>query len=191
MPKADPLRIMTFVAPKDLSQWFKVNHSSESELWVKIYKKDTGTPSVTWNDVVIESLCWGWIDGIKKSIDDQAYLQRITPRKTRSSWSKRNTKHAERLISENLMMESGLVHIRAAKADGRWENAYVVSEMEVPEDFLAALDSQPNVKNFFGTLNKSNRYVIAYGLISAKKAETRLRRFEKFMNMLIHEEKPK
>ncbi|WP_017219754.1 YdeI/OmpD-associated family protein [Moritella dasanensis] len=191
MPEPDSLRIMTFVTPKDLGQWLKVHNASESELWVKIYKKNTGIQSVTWNDVVIEALCWGWIDGIKKSIDDQAYLQRITPRKTRSNWSKRNTEHAERLISESRMMESGLVHIRAAKADGRWENAYVVSEMEVPADFLAALESKPNVKAFFGTLNKSSRYVIAYGLISAKKPETRLRRFTKFMDMLVHEEKPK
>ncbi len=191
MPEPDPLRIMTFVTPKDLGQWLKENHASESELWVNIYKKNTGIQSVTWNDVVIEALCWGWIDGVKKSIDDQAYLQRITPRKMRSNWSKRNTEHAERLISESRMMESGLVHIRAAKADGRWENAYVVSEMEVPADFLAALESKPNVKEFFETLNKSSRYAIAYGLISAKKPETRLRRFAKFMNMLVHEEKPK
>jgi len=191
MPEPDPLKIMIFVTPKDLGQWLKVNHASESELWVKIYKKNTGIQSVTWNEVVIEALCWGWIDGIKKSIDDQAYLQRITPRKTRSNWSKRNTEHAERLISEGRMMESGLVHIHAAKADGRWENAYVVSEMEVPEDFLAALESKPTVKTFFETLNKSSRYAIAYGLISAKKPETRLRRFTKFMNMLVHEEKPK
>lgn len=191
MPEPDPLRIMTFVTPKDLGQWLKVNYASESELWVKIYKKNTGIQSVTWNDVVIEALCWGWIDGIKKSIDDQAYLQRITPRKTRSNWSKRNTEHAERLIGEGRMMKSGLVHIRAAKVDGRWENAYVVSEIEVPADFLVALENKPNVKVFFETLNKSSRYAIAYGLISAKKPETRLRRFSKFMNMLVHEEKPK
>ena len=191
MYEPDPSKIMTFVTPKDLGQWLKMNHVSESELWVKIYKKNTGIQSVTWNDVVIEALCWGWIDGVKKSIDDQAYLQRITPRKKRSNWSKRNTVHAERLIAENRMMESGLVHIRAAKSDGRWENAYVVSEMEVPADFLAALESQLIAKAFFATLNKSSRYVIAYGLISAKKPETRLRRFEKFMNMLVDEEKPK
>jgi uncharacterized protein YdeI (YjbR/CyaY-like superfamily) len=187
----DPLKIVPFVTPNDLGQWLEVNHASESELWVKIYKKNTRIGSVTWNDVVIEALCWGWIDGIKKSIDDQAYLQRITPRKARSNWSKRNTEHAERLISEGRMMESGLVHIRAAKADSRWENAYVVSKIEVPEDFLAALDSKPTVKAFFETLNKSSRYAIAYGLISAKKPDTRLKRFEKFMNMLVHEEKPK
>ena len=168
-----------------------MNHATESELWVKIFKKNTGIQSVTWNDVVIEILCWGWIDGVKKSIDDQAYLQRITPRTARSNWSKRNTEHVERLINDDRMKESGLVHVRAAKADGRWENAYVVSEMEVPADFLAALESKPDVKEFFETLNKSSRYAIAYGLISAKKPDTRIRRFEKFMNMLVHEEKPK
>ena len=191
MLEPDQKKLMTFKSPKDLSKWLKVNHTTESELWVKIDKKNTEVLSVIWNDVVIEALCWGWIDGVKKSIDDQAYLQRITPRKARSNWSKRNTEHVERLISEGRMMESGLVHVRAAKADGRWENAYVVSKIEVPVDFLVALESKPNVKKFFETLNKSSRYVIAYGLTSAKKPETRERRFAKFMNMLVHEEKPK
>lgn len=191
MPKPDPSRIMTFATPKDLGDWLKVHHATESELWVKIFKKDTGVQSVTWNDVVIEILCWGWIDGVRKSIDTQAYLQRITPRKARSNWSKRNTEHVERLISEGRMTEFGLMHVRAAKADGRWENAYVVSELEVPTDFLAALEAQPRVKQFFETLNKSSRYVIAYGLTSAKKPETRQRRFTKYMTMLVGEEKPK
>jgi uncharacterized protein YdeI (YjbR/CyaY-like superfamily) len=164
MPEPDPLRIIAFVKPNDLGQWLKVNHISESELWVKIYKKNTGIQSVSWNDVVIEALCWGWIDGVKKSIDDQAYLQRITPRKNRSNWSKRNTEHAERLISESKMMESGLVHIRAAKADGRWESAYVVSEMEVPKDFLVALERKPYAKKFFKTLNKSNNVNVGTNL---------------------------
>ncbi len=191
MPEPDPLRIMTFATPKDLGEWLKVNHATESELWVKIFKKNTGIQSVTWNDIVIEILCWGWIDGVKKSIDEQAYLQRITPRKSRSNWSKRNTEHIERLINEDRMKESGLVHVRAAKSDGRWENAYVVSEMEVPADFITALENQPIVKQFFETLNKSSHYVIAYGLTSAKKPETRQRRFTKYMSMLVHEEKPK
>jgi len=190
VPEPDPLKVMTFATPNDLGQWLRVNHATENELWVKIYKKNSEIQSVTWNDVVIEALCWGWIDGVKKSIDSLAYLQRITPRKARSNWSKRNTEHVERLISENRMMEPGLVHVRAAKADGRWENAYTASELEVPSDFLAAVESNPNVKQFFETLNKSSRYAIAYGLISAKKPETRQRRFAKFMNMLVHEEKP-
>jgi uncharacterized protein YdeI (YjbR/CyaY-like superfamily) len=190
VPEPDPAKIMSFESPKDLGRWLKVNHATESELWVKIFKKNTGVPSVSWNDVVMETLCWGWIDGVKKSIDGQAYLQRITPRTARSSWSKRNTEHVDRLITEERMKEAGLVHVRAAKADGRWENAYAVSEMEVPADFLAALEDQLRVKLFFETLNKSSRLVIAYGLTSAKKSETRQKRFEKFINMLVREEKP-
>ena len=190
MPEPDSARIMTFETPKDLGRWLKVNHATESELWVKIFKKKTGIPSVTWDDVVIETLCWGWIDGVKKSLDDQAYLQRITPRKTRSNWSKRNTEHVDRLIIEGRMKEPGLVHVRAAKEDGRWKNAYTASEMKVPADFLAALESMPKAKQFYETLTKSNRYAIAYGLESAKKPETRQRRFKKFMDKLIRNEKP-
>jgi len=190
MPEPDPARIMTFASPKDLARWLKENHASESELWVKIFKMKSGIPSVTWDDVVIETLCWGWIDSVKKSIDDQAYLQRVTPRKTRSNWSKRNREHVARLINEGRMTESGLVHVRAAKADGRWENAYAASEMKVPADFLAALDSNPKAKRFFETLTRASHYVIAHGLTSAKKPETRQRRFAKFIDMLVSEEKP-
>lgn len=190
MPDPIQLTYMTFATAKDLSQWLRVNHKSETELWVKIFKKGTGIPSVTWDDVVIEALCWGWIDSVRKSIDDQAYVQRVTPRKARSNWSKRNREHAERLIDEGRMTEFGLVHIRAAQADGRWESAYTASEMDVPPDFMAALDTQPRAKQFFATLNKSNRYVIAHGLGSAKRPETRKKRFEKYMELLLREEKP-
>lgn len=190
MPDPDPSRIMSFKTPKDLGSWLEKNHAIESELWVKIFKKKTDVPSVDWDDVVVEVLCWGWIDGIKKSLDDQAYLQRITPRKARSNWSKRNREHVERLINEGRMKESGLVHVRVAKADGRWEKAYAVSEMKVPADFLTALNKKPKAKKFFETLTKSSRYVIAYGLTSAKKPETRERRFAKFIDMLANKEKP-
>ncbi|WP_336510880.1 YdeI/OmpD-associated family protein [Aliamphritea spongicola] len=157
---------------------------------MKIFKKQSGIASVTWDDVVVEALCWGWIDGVKKSIDDQAYVQRITPRKPRSSWSKRNRAHVERLISEGRMTAPGMVQVRAAQADGRWENAYTASEMEVPADFIEALASQPEAKAFYKTLTKSARYVIAHGLISAKKPETRQRRFTKFMDALGRGKKP-
>jgi uncharacterized protein YdeI (YjbR/CyaY-like superfamily) len=190
MPEPDPAKILVFASPKDLSRWLKENHATESELWVRILKIKTGIPSVTWDDIVLEVLCWGWIDGIKKSIDDHSYLQRITPRKARSIWSKRNREHVERLINEGRLMESGLAHVTAAKADGRWENAYAVSEIKVPEEFLAALESKPDAKQFFETLTKSSHYVIAHGLTSAKKPETKQRRFETFMAMLCRKEKP-
>jgi len=138
---ADSDKTMTFELPIDLGKWLQDNHATESELLIKMFKKGSGIPSVNWDEVVIESLCWGWIDGIKNSLDDQAYIQRITPRKAGSNWSKRNTEHVGRLIAEGRMQESGLIHVRAAKADGRWDQAYSVSEMQVPEDFLAALES--------------------------------------------------
>jgi uncharacterized protein YdeI (YjbR/CyaY-like superfamily) len=190
MPEPDPSKIIAFASSNELGRWLEINHACENELWVKIFKINTGIPSVTWDDVVIESLCWGWIDGIKKSYDEQAYLQRITPRKARSIWSKRNREHVERLINEGRMTEHGLAHVHSAQEDGRWENAYAVSEMVIPEDFLKVLDSNQKAKQFFESLPRSSHTVISYGLNSAKKTETRQRRFDKFMTMLGNEEKP-
>ena len=192
MPTPDPLACKSFASPEDLYNWLEEHHAIEDELWVKIFKKHTKIPSVNWQEVVIESLCWGWIDGIKKSVDDQTYLQRITPRRARSKWSKINTEHVERLIHEGRMQEAGLAQVRAAKEDGRWANAYQpASKLEVPTDFVQALDRSPKAKSFFESLPKSSKYVIAYGLSSAKKAETRQRRFDKFLDMLTRGEKPK
>ena len=190
MPKLESKSLLIFATPEALHLWLKENHASESELWIKIFKVKSGMQSVTWDEVVVESLCWGWIDGIKKSVDEHAYLQRITPRKAKSVWSKRNREHAECLIGEGRMMAPGLAQVEAAKADGRWANAYTASEMEVPEDFINALDDYPEAKAFYATLAKSRRYVIAHGLISAKKAETRQRRFVKFMEALARSENP-
>jgi len=190
MPEPDRSKIESFASAHHLSQWLQANHQSQRELWVKIYKKGSGIPSITWMDVVLEALCWGWIDGIKKTFDDQAYLQRITPRQPRSSWSRINTEHVERLISEGRMKDPGLVHVRAAKEDGRWDNAYSTSEMTVPDDFIKALDNRPEAKQFFETLTKANRFTIAYALESAKRPETRQKRFKKFIDMLDRREKP-
>ncbi len=191
MPEVDLKKTRRFKSSEQLGKWLKSNHASNDELWVQVFKKSSGKPSVNWNDIVLETLCWGWIDGVKKSHDDDSYFQRISPRKARSAWSKRNTEHVERLISERRMQEPGLEHVRAAKADGRWENAYLPpSETEVPEDFVAALKRKPKAKRFFETLTKSSKYAITYGLTTAKKPETRQRRFDKFMGMLDREEKP-
>ncbi len=191
MPAPDPEKILAFDSPGRLSAWLEANHDAESELWVQVFKKTSGVPSVTWDDIVQETLRWGWIDGIRKALDDEAYLQRITPRTARSMWSKRNTEHVARLIAERRMEAPGLAQVRAAKADGRWDNAYAPpSEAEVPADFVAALDDRPTAKRFFETLPRSSRFAIAYGLTTAKKPETRQRRFERFMDMLDREEKP-
>lgn len=191
MPAPDPSKIMPFASSAELGRWLRANHAVERELWVKVYKNGAGVASVTWDEIVIETLCWGWIDGIKQSLDDRAYLQRITPRGARSVWSKRNTEHAERLMAAGRMEAPGLAQVRAAKADGRWADAYApVSETTVPVDFLTALDGRPEARRFFETLPKSSRFVIAYGLNSAKRPETRQRRAEKFLDMLARGERP-
>ena len=191
MPDPNRETIAAFESPGDLAQWLRKNHANKSELWVKIFKKGSGVKSVSWNDVVLETLCWGWIDGEKKSLGDEAYLQRITPRRPGSAWSKRNTEHVGRLIGEKRMQEPGLAHVEAAKADGRWENAYAPSsQMQVPKDFVAAVQENSQISQFYETLNKSSRYAIAYGLETAKRPETRQRRFDKFMDMLSKEEAP-
>lgn len=185
MPEPDPNRTLAFETPEALRAWLRANHATEPELWVMLYKKASGRRSITWDDVVIESLCWGWIDGIKKSHDAHAYLQRITPRKQRSQWSQRNCDHAERLIAQKRMQAPGLIQVEAAKADGRWDNAYAPqSEMSFPEEFLTVLKSRPEAQAFFDSLNKSNRYAIAYRLTTAKKPETLVRRQQQILAML-------
>ena len=191
MPEPNSKNTRSFRTPKDLTAWLSQNHAAKDELWIKIFKKHTQKKSVTWNEVVLESLCWGWIDGVKKSVDSESYVQRITPRKPRSAWSKRNTEHVARLIEEQRMMPPGLAEVEQAKADGRWENAYLPpSETEVPADFIAALQHAPKAQQFFESLNKSSRYAISIGLTTAKKPETRERRFNKFMDMLARGEAP-
>jgi len=190
MPEPNPERIVAFASPEELGDWLRGHHADKQELWIKIYKKKSGVPSVGWNDVVIEALCWGWIDGIKKSLDDEVYLQRITPRKPRSLWSKRNREHVKRLLAEGQMREPGLVQVRAAQADGRWDSAYVVSEAQVPSDFLTAVEGHPEAKRNFEAFGKTNRLAIALGLSTAKRPETRQKRFDRFLDMLVRGEKP-
>lgn len=191
MTPDDERLIVAFETPKQLGAWLRKNHDSCDELWVKIHKKATGLPSVSWNDIVLETLCWGWIDGMKKSLDETSYLQRITPRRPRSLWSKRNTEHVEKLIAANRMQPPGLAEVEAAKADGRWENAYKPSsEVEVPQDFIDAVAKEPAVAKFYETLTKSSRHAISFGLTTAKRPETRVRRFDKFLQMLRDGEKP-
>lgn len=190
MPEPNKSRMHAFESPAAFRDWLEVNHASERELWLKIFKKDSGQKTISWSEAVVEALCWGWIDGVKKSFDDKAYLQRFTPRRKGSIWSKRNREHVERLIAEGRMQEAGMKHVLAAQSDGRWEAAYApASEMTVPDDFLGALEERPDAKAFFETLNRQNLYAIAYRLRTAKKPETRQNRFDKLLRMLENGEK--
>jgi uncharacterized protein YdeI (YjbR/CyaY-like superfamily) len=174
-----------FETQRDLERWLKANHAAERELWVRIYKKDSGTPTVTWNDCVVASLAWGWIDGQKKSLDEVSFLQRLTPRRARSSWSRRNREHAERLIAEGRMQPSGLAHVEAARKDGRWEKAYAGSAaMVIPDDFLKELRKNPAAKKLYATLDRRNLFVIYHRLQTAKRPETRTKRIAAMLAQL-------
>jgi uncharacterized protein YdeI (YjbR/CyaY-like superfamily) len=119
MPEPDKTRIRAFEDPAAFWNWLQFHHACEPEAWLKIFKKGSGQKTITWNEAVVEALCWGWIDGVKKPLDDQAFLQRFTPRRKGSNWSKRNREHVERLIAEGRIQEPGLVHVRAAQSDGK------------------------------------------------------------------------
>ncbi len=165
-------------------------HAAAAGLWLKIAKKDSGIASVTYAEALDVALCHGWIDGLKKSLDAQFFLQRFTPRKPRSLWSKVNVAKAEQLIADGRMREGGLRQIEAAKADGRWEAAYHgASKMEVPEALAAALAKNRKARAFFDALDRTNRYAFCWRVQTAVKPETRRARVEKFVAMLARGEK--
>jgi uncharacterized protein YdeI (YjbR/CyaY-like superfamily) len=176
---------MAFRDARELGDWLAEHHHSSSELWVQIFKAGSGRPSVTWTDCVVEALRFGWIDGQKQSLDAVSFLQRLTPRKPKSNWSAKNREHATRLIAEGRMTPAGLAHVDAAKADGRWEAAYAgPATMVIPQDFLDALETMPDAKALFETLDRKNLYPIYYRLQTAKRPETRAKRMTQILAQL-------
>jgi len=190
MKNSDSLQILSFESADKWEAWLAENYFRPEGLWLRIYKKGSGLPTVTYPEALDSALCWGWIDGQKKPFDDKSWLQKFTPRRPRSRWSKNNTRHAERLVAGGRMKPSGLKEIAAAKADGRWEKAYSApAAAEMPEDFLQALEGNRKAKAFFQTLSKRNTYAIAYRLQDAKRPETRQRRLLQILAMLERGEK--
>jgi uncharacterized protein YdeI (YjbR/CyaY-like superfamily) len=181
--------ILSFRSPSELRKWLAANHRQSDGIWLRIFKRDSGEPTVTYAEALDEALCFGWIDGLKQSHDGVSWRQRFTPRRPKSGWSKINTQHADRLITAGRMKAAGQAAIDAAKKDGRWTAAYdSPSKATFPEDFLAALPRNKKAKAFFESLNKANRYAIAYRLQTAKKPETRKRRMEMILAMLARGE---
>lgn len=157
---------------------------------MKLAKKDSGIPSITYAEALDEALCHGWIDGQKKSFDADYWLQKFTRRGPRSVWSKVNITHVERLTAAGRMQPAGQAAVDAAREDGRWEQAYhSSSNAEVPDDFIEAVGRDAKAKAFFDTLNKANRYAIYFRLTTAKKPETRERRFQQLLAMMKRGEK--
>jgi len=185
-----PVPHKSFPDAQALADWLADHHASVTELWVRIYKSASGTPSVTWADCVVEAIRYGWIDGQKKPLDDCSYLQRLSPRKPGSNWSAKNRETAKQLIEAGRMTPAGLAQVEAARNDGRWEKAYAGSAaMEIPADFLAALNTRPGARQFFATLNRQNLFAIYYRLHTAKRPETRAKRMEQILAMLEKETK--
>jgi uncharacterized protein YdeI (YjbR/CyaY-like superfamily) len=191
VPGGDDLPVHAFATQEDFEAWLEAEHDSAPGLWIRIAKVGSGIPSVTAPQAIESCLCFGWIDGKRIAGDDATFLQRYTPRRARSRWSKINRKRAEELIEEGRMRPSGLAEIRRAQDDGRWDAAYdSPSNITVPDDLQRALDAEPKAAAEFETLNATNRYAILYRVHDAKRPETRARRIENFVAMLARGERP-
>lgn len=177
--------MVPFKTVKAMETWLTKNHAVSDGIWLRFYKKGSGTPSVTRDEAIDVALCFGWIDSQLKKLDDVSWLHKFTPRKARSIWSKRNIDSVLRLTKDKRMKPAGLAQADAAKKDGRWKIAYdKPSDMTVPADFVKELKKHPAAFAFFNTLNKANLYAIAWRLRTAKKPETRKKRFDALLAML-------
>jgi uncharacterized protein YdeI (YjbR/CyaY-like superfamily) len=182
--------IRAFASPREWEAWLKDNYTETGGIWLRLFKKATGKQTVTHDDALLVALCYGWIDGQVRPYDSESWIQKFTPRRKRSLWSKRNCDFVTQLIKEGKMQTSGLAEVEAAKADGRWDAAYdSPKNMVVPEDFLKELAKDPQALAFFETLSKTNKFAIGFQLQTAKKPETRERRKLKLLEMLKKGEK--
>ena len=178
-----------FKSARAFESWLTQHHASSPGLWLQIAKRHAPDASVTYPEAVGIALCWGWIDGQKKALDAHYFLQRFTPRRARSVWSKVNVEKVAALIQEGRMQAPGLAQVEAAKTDGRWARAYDGARTAVvPDDLIAALDAEPMAKAFFAEISATNRYAILWRIQTAVKAETRARRIVQFVEMLARGE---
>lgn len=180
----DGLPVLSFETMEAFAEWIEA-HITDAGLWLKIAKKGSGVQTISYAQGLDVALCYGWIDGQKQAYDGQYFLQRFTPRRAKSVWSKINVTKVAELIQAGKMQPAGLAAMEAAKADGRWDAAYDGARtMAIAEDFAAMLEANPGAKAFWATLNKTNMYAFNYRIQSAKKPGTRQARIEKFIAML-------
>ena len=181
----DGLPKISFDSDVEWGEWLDANHAASEGVWIKMAKKNAGVDSVRYPEVLETALCFGWIDGRREALDERYFLQRFTPRRPRSRWSRINRETAERLIVEGRIQPAGLAEVERARGDGRWEAAYEGQRSSsVPDDLQRELDARPKAKAFFAELSSQNRYAILYRLQDAKRPETRARRLAKFVAML-------
>jgi uncharacterized protein YdeI (YjbR/CyaY-like superfamily) len=188
----DPRKIKSFRTEAAFAAWMKANHARETELWLKIHKKASGLPTVTTAEALDVALCWGWIDGIRKSFDEQSFLQRYTPRRGRSIWSQINRDHVARLTAAGRMMPHGQRQVDAAKADGRWAAAYApirsATEATIPEDLRAAIEANPRARTTFRTLGRLNLFALAFRTSNMKTPAGRAKKIVTLVAMLARGE---
>jgi uncharacterized protein YdeI (YjbR/CyaY-like superfamily) len=188
--KAQNLPVIAFDDQQAWATWLHANHTTSSGLWIQLARRASSTRSISYAEAVEIALCYGWIDGQTKSHDETTWLQKFTPRRRGSIWSKINREKAEKLMSTGRMQPAGLAEVNRAKEDGRWDAAYDSARAAtVPEDFQAALKSSPPASAFFRTLNSRNRFAILFRIQTAKRPATRARRIEQFIRMLENHDK--
>ena len=190
--QAEKIRIKSFRTEAAFAAWMKANHARETELWLKIHKKGSGLPTVTIAQALDVALCWGWIDGIRKSFDEQSFLQRYTPRRPRSIWSQINRDNVARLTAAGRMTPYGQRQVDAAKAGGRWDAAYApirsANDATIPEDLRAAIEANPRARKTFRTLGRLNLFALAFRTNNMKTAAGRAKKIAALVAMLARGE---
>lgn len=190
MESSKELLILGFATQQDWETWLAEHYADPTGIWLKIAKKATGAQSISYAEALESALCYGWIDGQKAAFDEQYWLQKFIPRRPKSVWSQINRDKANVLIEAGRMQPSGLLQVELARADGRWDAAYASqSGATMPDDLQEALNKNPLAHDFFLTLNSVNRYAIIFRVQTAKKAETRAAKIQKFVEMLAKGEK--
>jgi uncharacterized protein YdeI (YjbR/CyaY-like superfamily) len=182
-------RIKSFRSDAEFERWLASHHDREPEVWLRIYKKDSGVPTVTPAQALDIVLCWGWIDGLRKSFDERSFLQRYTPRRPKSMWSQVNQEHVARLCAAGRMTPHGQREVDAAKADGRWARAYApirtVTEAGVPRDLRAAIAAAgPRARRTFRSLNRTNLFALVFRTNNMKTAAGRAKKIAELVAML-------
>lgn len=183
----DPAKVMEFVDAATFYDWLARHHDSADEIWIRIFKKASGTPTITAVEAIEVVLCWGWIDAIKKSWDEVSFVQRYTRRKGKSVWSQINRNNVARLIEDGRMTAHGLTHVDAAKADGRWDAAYATT-MAPPDDLLAAISANPAASATYASLSAQNRFALIFRTIALKTPAGRAKKIAGFVEMLARGE---
>lgn len=182
--KINPDSVRAFKDAESFYKWLGKHHDTEDEIWIKIHKVDSGLKSITPKQAIDVVLCWGWIDGIRKSFNDESFLQRYTPRTRKGTWSQINVDNVARLVIEGRMTEHGLREVEAAKSDGRWARAYNAKDMKIPGDLQAAIDAEPKAKAMLAKLSAQNRFALAFRTHNMKTEAGRKKKIEAFVAML-------